>query len=57
MVGAPISSYVEPLDYSPCLECKLCVAACPEVLKLHGGWRRLYLRLCGILIEMAHAFF
>jgi hypothetical protein len=33
------------------------VAACLEVLKLHGGWRRLYLRLCGILIEMAHAFF
>ena len=29
MVDAPISSYGEPLDYSPCLECKLCVAACP----------------------------
>jgi Fe-S-cluster-containing hydrogenase component 2 len=29
MVAAPISSYGEPLDYSPCLECKLCVAACP----------------------------
>src|SRR6201990_343164 len=29
LVGAPISSYGEPLDYSPCLECKLCVAACP----------------------------
>src|SRR6201985_719218 len=28
-VAAPISSYGEPLDYSPCLECKLCVAACP----------------------------
>ena len=26
----PISSYGEPLDYSPCLECKLCVAACPS---------------------------
>ena len=23
------ASYGEPLDYSPCLECKLCVAACP----------------------------
>ncbi|HET7743045.1 MAG TPA: 4Fe-4S binding protein [Mycobacterium sp.] len=29
VVDAPISSYGEPLDYSPCLECKLCVAACP----------------------------
>lgn len=29
LVGTPISSYGQPLDYSPCLECKLCVAACP----------------------------
>jgi ferredoxin len=29
LVDAPISTYGEPLDYSPCLECKLCVAACP----------------------------
>jgi Fe-S-cluster-containing hydrogenase component 2 len=29
MVDAPVTSYGEPLDYSPCLECKLCVAACP----------------------------
>ncbi|CAN3130523.1 4Fe-4S binding protein [Mycobacterium sp. smrl_JER01] len=29
IVAAPISSYGRPLDYSPCLECKLCVAACP----------------------------
>jgi Fe-S-cluster-containing hydrogenase component 2 len=29
IVDAPISKYSEPLDYSPCLECKLCVAACP----------------------------
>jgi ferredoxin len=29
MVDAPITSYGEPLHYSPCLECKLCVAACP----------------------------
>lgn len=29
LVDTPISSYGEPLDYSPCLECKLCVAACP----------------------------
>ena len=24
-----ISDYGQPLDYNPCLECKLCVAACP----------------------------
>jgi ferredoxin len=29
LVAAPVTSYGEPLDYSPCLECKLCVAACP----------------------------
>src|SRR6201996_3389067 len=29
LVDAGISSYGERLDYSPCLECKLCVAACP----------------------------
>ncbi len=29
LVDAPITTYGEPLDYSPCLECKLCVAACP----------------------------
>lgn len=29
IVDAPISDYGAPLDYSPCLECKLCVAACP----------------------------
>jgi len=29
LVAAPVSSYGEPLDYSPCLECKLCVEACP----------------------------
>jgi Fe-S-cluster-containing hydrogenase component 2 len=29
MVDAEISDYGAPLDYSPCLECKLCVAACP----------------------------
>lgn len=30
LVDAAISSYGQPLDYSPCLECKLCVAACLE---------------------------
>jgi Fe-S-cluster-containing hydrogenase component 2 len=29
LVDTDISAYGEPLDYSPCLECKLCVAACP----------------------------
>lgn len=29
LVGAEISAYAHELDYNPCLECKLCVAACP----------------------------
>jgi ferredoxin len=29
LVDAEISEHGEELDYSPCLECKLCVAACP----------------------------
>ena len=29
IVASEISQYDAPLDYSPCLECKLCVAACP----------------------------
>ena len=29
LVDTPISSYAHELDYNPCLECKLCVAACP----------------------------
>jgi Fe-S-cluster-containing hydrogenase component 2 len=29
LVDAKISAYQQPLDYNPCLECKLCVAACP----------------------------
>ncbi|HEY2204503.1 MAG TPA: SCP2 sterol-binding domain-containing protein [Pseudonocardia sp.] len=29
VVDTPISDYDRPLDYNPCLECKLCVAACP----------------------------
>jgi ferredoxin len=39
LVDAPISSYGEPLDYSPCLECKLCVAACPVgAIKKNGDF-------------------
>src|SRR5436190_7887823 len=29
LVGAEINAYSQELDYNPCLECKLCVAACP----------------------------
>ena len=29
LVGAKISEYSKALDFNPCLECKLCVAACP----------------------------
>jgi Fe-S-cluster-containing hydrogenase component 2 len=29
LVGAEASAYDQPLSYNPCLECKLCVAACP----------------------------
>jgi Fe-S-cluster-containing hydrogenase component 2 len=29
LTDAEIDTYHEPLDYNPCLECKLCVAACP----------------------------
>jgi Fe-S-cluster-containing hydrogenase component 2 len=29
LTDAAVSEYQAPLDYNPCLECKLCVAACP----------------------------
>jgi epoxyqueuosine reductase len=29
LVDAEVSGYGQELDYNPCLECKLCVAACP----------------------------
>ena len=29
LLGAEVSEYSQELDYNPCLECKLCVAACP----------------------------
>jgi ferredoxin-NADP reductase/ferredoxin len=29
LIGCGASNYDHPLDYNPCLECKLCVAACP----------------------------
>src|SRR6201993_5214062 len=29
LIGAEASAYGQPISYNPCLECKLCVAACP----------------------------
>ena len=29
LIDAEVSDYGQPADYNPCLECKLCVAACP----------------------------
>ncbi len=29
LVDAEVSEYGKPLDYNPCIDCKLCVAACP----------------------------
>lgn len=29
LLDAEVTEYGTPLDYNPCLECKLCVAACP----------------------------
>lgn len=29
LLDAEITAYDQPLDYNPCLECKLCVSACP----------------------------
>src|SRR5438094_1146530 len=29
LIGAEATAYGQPISYNPCLECKLCVAACP----------------------------
>ncbi len=29
LLGAELTAYDKPINYNPCLECKLCVAACP----------------------------
>lgn len=29
IIDASVSAYDHPIDYNPCLECKLCVAVCP----------------------------
>jgi ferredoxin len=38
LVAADISEQQQPLDYNPCLECKLCVAACPVGAIGADGW-------------------
>jgi len=39
LIGAEATAYDGPIDYNPCLECKLCVAACPvAALKPDGGF-------------------
>jgi NAD-dependent dihydropyrimidine dehydrogenase PreA subunit len=29
LTDAEVTEYTQPIDYNPCLECKLCVSACP----------------------------
>ncbi|MBI1262545.1 MAG: 4Fe-4S ferredoxin [Rhizobiales bacterium] len=39
LVGREISEESKPLDYAPCLDCKLCVAACPvEAIGQNGSF-------------------
>ncbi|MCA0871618.1 SCP2 sterol-binding domain-containing protein [Seohaeicola saemankumensis] len=39
LIGVEADAYDAPLDYNPCLECKLCVAACPVgALKPDGAF-------------------
>ncbi|MBX3509425.1 epoxyqueuosine reductase [Parvibaculum sp.] len=39
VIDREIESYSSPLDYSPCLDCKLCVAACPvEAIGMDGSF-------------------
>jgi len=39
LIDAEISQYDLPIDYNPCLECKLCVAACPVgAISPEGGF-------------------
>ena len=38
LVAAEIDQQEQPLDYNPCLECKLCVAACPVGAVGSDGW-------------------
>lgn len=39
LLDQDIDSYDAPIDYNPCIECKLCVAACPvDAIKTDGGF-------------------
>lgn len=39
VIDAEVAAYSRPLDYNPCLECMLCVAACPTgAIKPDGGF-------------------
>src|SRR5207248_2091626 len=39
LLDAEVSESNQPIDYNPCLECKLCVAACPvEAISPEGGF-------------------
>lgn len=38
LVAAEVSEEQQPIDYNPCLECKLCVAACPVGAIGSDGW-------------------
>lgn len=39
VIDHEIENYSSPLDYSPCLDCKLCVAACPvEAIGMDGSF-------------------
>jgi epoxyqueuosine reductase QueG len=37
LLDAEVSETSRPIDYNPCLECKLCVAACPVGAISSGG--------------------
>src|SRR5262249_37878388 len=40
LIDAEATAYSRPLDYNPCLECKLCVAACPVgAISPDGGFQ------------------
>ena len=37
LIDSEVTEYGQPIDYNPCLECKLCVAACPVGAISPGG--------------------
>lgn len=37
LIGAEASAYDRPIDYNPCMKCKLCVAACPVLAPKPDG--------------------